>query len=150
MRADHFIGSDWLLTLSITEKKQEKVKVEGTASTEGTPSAQPIPSATEDAGGGAMDVDKDSGDGQGKDGKDAKDSHAPPKKYRMSEAMKGIIWNLVCLSNECCRIENEKKWVCEMCAFRGLCCSCLVLVVPWRARRRRSANKGCGRCSIRK
>ena len=23
--------------------------------------------------------------------------------------MKGMIWNLVCLSNECCRIENEKS-----------------------------------------
>lgn len=57
-----------------------------------------------------MDVDK-SLDGEGKDGKDTKDVHPPAKKYKMAEAMKGLIWNLVCLSNECCRIENEKKWV---------------------------------------
>ncbi len=29
----------------------------------------------------------------------------------MTEAMKALIWNLVCLSNECCLIENEKKWM---------------------------------------
>ena len=57
-----------------------------------------------------MDVDK-SLDGEGKDGKDTKDVHLPARKYKMTEAMKGLIWNLVCLSNECCRIENEKKWV---------------------------------------
>ena len=57
-----------------------------------------------------MDVDK-SADGEGKDTKETKDTHAPVKKYKMTEAMKGLIWNLVCLSNECCRIENEKKYV---------------------------------------
>jgi len=57
-----------------------------------------------------MDVDK-SADGEGKDSKDGKDTHPPVKKYKMTEAMKGLIWNLVCLSNECCRIENEKKYV---------------------------------------
>lgn len=57
-----------------------------------------------------MDVDK-SADGEGKDTKETKDTHAPAKKYKMTEAMKGLIWNLVCLSNECCRIENEKKYV---------------------------------------
>lgn len=57
-----------------------------------------------------MDVDK-SADGEGKDNKETKDTHAPVKKYKMTEAMKGLIWNLVCLSNECCRIENEKKYV---------------------------------------
>ena len=57
-----------------------------------------------------MDVDK-SADGDGKDTKDTKDTHPPVKKYKMTEAMKGLIWNLVCLSNECCRIENEKKYV---------------------------------------
>jgi len=57
-----------------------------------------------------MDVDK-SADGEGKETKETKDTHAPVKKYKMAEAMKGLIWNLVCLSNECCRIENEKKYV---------------------------------------
>jgi len=56
----------------------------------------------------AMDVDQ-SADGEGKDAKETKDTHPPVKKYKMTEAMKGLIWNLVCLSNECCRIENEKN-----------------------------------------
>jgi hypothetical protein len=38
-----------------------------------------------------------------------KESQPPAKKYRMTEPIKAIIWQLVCLSNECCRIENEKK-----------------------------------------
>ena len=57
-----------------------------------------------------MDVDR-SADGEGKDNKETKDTHPPVKKYKMTEVMKGLIWNLVCLSNECCRIENEKKYV---------------------------------------
>jgi hypothetical protein len=90
------------------EKKQEKSKT-GTASVEGSPAPRsaPLPPGDDAA---AMDVDK-SLDGEGKDGKDSKDVHPPAKKYKMTEAMKGLIWNLVCLSNECCRIENEKKWV---------------------------------------
>ena len=63
-----------------------------------------------------MDVDK-SADGESKDTKETKDTHAPVKKYKMTEAMKGLIWNLVCLSNECCRIENEKKYV----RMRSIC-----------------------------
>lgn len=39
----------------------------------------------------------------------AKEAHPPAKKYRLTDTMKSIIWQLVCLSNECCRIENEKK-----------------------------------------
>ncbi|EIN05111.1 hypothetical protein PUNSTDRAFT_55035 [Punctularia strigosozonata HHB-11173 SS5] len=36
-------------------------------------------------------------------------SHPPPQKYKLTEAMKNTIWALVCISNECCRIENEKN-----------------------------------------
>ncbi len=91
---------------SPAEKKQEKSKT-GTASVEGSPTLRsvPLPPGDDSA---VMDVDK-SLDGEGKDSKDAKDAHPPAKKYKMTEAMKGLIWNLVCLSNECCRIENEKK-----------------------------------------
>ncbi|KAJ6486620.1 hypothetical protein C8R45DRAFT_995443 [Mycena sanguinolenta] len=36
--------------------------------------------------------------------------HGPPlKKYRMTEAMKQNVWQLVLLSNEICRLENEKN-----------------------------------------
>ncbi|KZV72651.1 hypothetical protein PENSPDRAFT_733425 [Peniophora sp. CONT] len=36
-------------------------------------------------------------------------SAPPAKRFKLTEKMKGMIWNLVCLSNECCRIENEKS-----------------------------------------
>jgi hypothetical protein len=36
-------------------------------------------------------------------------THPPGKKYRLTEQMKGIIWDLVLLSNEACRLENEKN-----------------------------------------
>ncbi|KAN0136638.1 hypothetical protein V8E53_005685 [Lactarius tabidus] len=99
-------NEDWERTVTAWEKKQEKSKT-GTASVEGSPAPRsaPLPPVDDAA---AMDVDK-SLDGEGKDGKDSKDVHPPPKKYKMTEAMKGLIWNLVCLSNECCRIENEKN-----------------------------------------
>lgn len=51
----------------------------------------------------AQDKDKAGGAAGGKE------SHPPPKKYRLTDKIKAIIWQLVCLSNECCRIENEKK-----------------------------------------
>jgi hypothetical protein len=79
-----------------------------TASVDGSPASRAAPLPPDD--GAAMDVDK-SMDGEGKDTKEIRDTHAPAKKYKMTETMKGLIWNLVCLSNECCRIENEKKYV---------------------------------------
>ena len=44
-------------------------------------------------------------------GAGGKESHPPAKRYRLTDKIKGLIWQLVCLSNECCRIENEKKCV---------------------------------------
>ncbi|KAJ4474452.1 hypothetical protein J3R30DRAFT_3295514 [Lentinula aciculospora] len=38
-----------------------------------------------------------------------KDAQPPAKKYRLTENMKAIVWELVLLSNECCRLENEKN-----------------------------------------
>lgn len=38
-----------------------------------------------------------------------RDAHPPGKKYRLTDTMKSIIWQLVCLSNEVVRLENEKK-----------------------------------------
>lgn len=38
-----------------------------------------------------------------------RDQHPPAKRYRMTEGMKNKVWQLVLLSNECCRLENEKK-----------------------------------------
>lgn len=92
-----------------------------THSSEGTPnpsSAQPTPqfppmplhpdrSADESAD---MDVD-DAHLSVPANGKNpsAKDAHPPQKRYKLTDTMKGIIWQLVCLSNECCRLENEKN-----------------------------------------
>ena len=36
-------------------------------------------------------------------------ANPPAKRYRLTDAMKAIIWELVVISNECCRLENEKK-----------------------------------------
>ena len=73
-------------------------------------SNNPLPNAGSAADGGddgeGMDVDKDSGQGIGGTGRD---SHKPGKRYRLTEPMKNIIWELVVLSNESCRIENEKQ-----------------------------------------
>jgi hypothetical protein len=98
---------EWERSVAAWEKKQEKSKVETTGSLEDSPAsrAAPLPPGDDSAG---MDVDR-SADGEGKDAKETKDTHLPVKKYKMTEAMKGLIWNLVCLSNECCRIENEKN-----------------------------------------
>lgn len=38
-----------------------------------------------------------------------KEAQPPAKKFRLTENMKAIVWELVLLSNECCRLENEKK-----------------------------------------
>ena len=99
------------------------------ASAEGTPvpsSAQPTPllgptslPPTKSLDDGAdMDVD-DAPHANGKQ-PSAKDAHPPAKRYRLTDQMKGIIWALVCLSNECCRIENEKKCVLG-CHVREVC-----------------------------
>ncbi|KAJ6590422.1 hypothetical protein DFH09DRAFT_1139345, partial [Mycena vulgaris] len=55
--------------------------------------------------------DKDKGKGEDKEGPGKGGAHhGPPlKKYRMTEAMKNAVWQLVLLSNEICRLENEKN-----------------------------------------
>jgi len=73
-----------------------------------TPSAppNPLPSTQAAGDGDAMDVDgappstQNPALGMG---------HAPSKRYRLTERMRNIIWELVVLSNESCRIENEKN-----------------------------------------
>ena len=46
-----------------------------------------------------------------KDKGDDPNEKEPPKKYRLTEEMKKIFWELYCLSNESSRLTNEKKWV---------------------------------------
>ncbi|PPQ79331.1 hypothetical protein CVT25_002561 [Psilocybe cyanescens] len=63
----------------------------------------PFPALAQDGEGAGKDKDKD------KD-KDKEHANNPPaKRYRMTDQMKSIVWELVLLSNECCRLENEKN-----------------------------------------
>ncbi|EIM80227.1 uncharacterized protein STEHIDRAFT_172868 [Stereum hirsutum FP-91666 SS1] len=104
---------EWERSVVVWEKKQGK-PTEGATSAEGTPVVQPLPSITADDN--SMDVDHDTHPSSTNGGA-GKDAAAPPntaqnppaKKYRMTDSMKNIVWSLVCLSNECCRIENEKN-----------------------------------------
>lgn len=88
------------------EKRQEKLKAENTeaGSVSGDAAANvsvaPPHAGDETAASGAEDAAPKA---------NAKETHPPAKKYRLTEPMKSIIWQLVCLSNECCRIENERK-----------------------------------------
>ncbi|KAG2127692.1 hypothetical protein DEU56DRAFT_820086 [Suillus clintonianus] len=61
--------------------------------------------------GAGTDGDNAPGAGAGAAGKTdgTRDAHPPAQKYRLTEAMKVIVWQLVMLSNECCRLENEKN-----------------------------------------
>lgn len=107
-----------LLLLSYLDKRQEKLRTEAAEASTGTGSAGPTRHPTEE-----MDVDSNSnqplgigasGDAEGsKDGKEGKDhgQHPPAKRYRLTDTMKTMVWELVLLSNECCRLENEKKSV---------------------------------------
>lgn len=89
------------------------------ASAEGTPVPAPSSQVTPTIPGaplpGRDDVghDNDEHDDGGagpSSGKGAsKDAHPPAKRYKLTDRMKEKIWDLVCLSNEMCRIENEKK-----------------------------------------
>lgn len=90
----------------LIEKRQEKLKAEsaeaGSASGDAAANGSVVAphAGDETAASGAEDAIPKT---------NAKEAHPPAKKYRLTEPMKSIIWQLVCLSNECCRIENERK-----------------------------------------
>ena len=103
-----------LLLFSYLDKRQEKLRTEAAGARTCTASAGPTRHPSEE-----MDVDSNgnqplgvggaTGDADG--GKEGKDhgQHPPAKRYRLTDTMKSIVWELVLLSNECCRLENEKK-----------------------------------------
>ncbi|EDR09474.1 uncharacterized protein LACBIDRAFT_319105 [Laccaria bicolor S238N-H82] len=115
---------EWERSVVAWDRRQEKLRAEaaeaanGTAAGTGagTTSSGPTRHPTEE-----MDVDQQQQtvggtgapgtDGDGEGGKEGKDhgQHPPAKRFRMTETMKNIVWNLVLLSNECCRLENEKN-----------------------------------------
>jgi Ubinuclein conserved middle domain len=102
-----------LSTFHSIDKRQEKIRQEAAEASgaTGTNSACPTRHPTEE-----MDVDgedKDKVKDKEKDGPHPAptqgQAHPPAKRYRLTDAMKAIIWELVVLSNECCRLENERK-----------------------------------------
>ncbi|KAG2145701.1 hypothetical protein BD769DRAFT_1417397, partial [Suillus cothurnatus] len=120
-------------------KQKVKNESETGASSASTPSAIANPTHHDDGAGSGVDGDDvradddrtltdgtgtDGGAGAGTDGGGlgaddnapgtnkvdrTRGAHPPAQKYRLTEAMKAIVWQLVVLSNECCRLENEKN-----------------------------------------
>ncbi|KAG6331156.1 hypothetical protein ID866_7932 [Astraeus odoratus] len=100
---------EWEKSVAAWHRRHEKTK-----SSEADPGGPSTPSAAETAqpdDSGALS----SGEGNDPDNPSAagkhentRDAHPPAKKYRLTEQMRSIIWQLVMLSNECCRLENEK------------------------------------------
>ncbi|KDQ56040.1 hypothetical protein JAAARDRAFT_59490 [Jaapia argillacea MUCL 33604] len=104
---------EWEKSVVQWEKRQEKAKAEAEVSGEGTPaaSAPPLPiQATPSGDGETADRETSAPKEPPPHGKEKeKEPHPPAKKYRLTDDMKALLWNLVMLSNECCRIENEKN-----------------------------------------
>jgi hypothetical protein len=102
--------------------RQEKLKLEaggggGGAAGEGASadgSNAPTRHPTEERDKDAMDVEmplasQPAGEAKKEGEKKEKDHPPPSRRYRLTEQMRGIIWDLVLLSNEACRLENEKN-----------------------------------------
>ncbi|KAG6844100.1 hypothetical protein H0H87_009775 [Tephrocybe sp. NHM501043] len=129
---------EWEKSVLAWDKRQEKLRLEGasasgTGNGNGTDSAGPptrhpteemdVDPAVPSVSAGPISIlspataehdaeskDKDKEKDKDKDGKDKDLALAPPgKKYRLTEGMKSMLWQLVLLSNECCRLENEKN-----------------------------------------
>jgi Ubinuclein conserved middle domain len=104
------------LTIPFLDKRQEKLRTEAAEASAGTGSAGPTRHPTEEMnvdGNGNQPLATVGASGDAEEGKDGKDhgQHPPAKRYRLTDAMKSMVWELVLLSNECCRLENEKKLV---------------------------------------
>ncbi|ESK92760.1 hypothetical protein Moror_15933 [Moniliophthora roreri MCA 2997] len=113
---------EWEKNCQAWDKRQKKAKAEAQALAvlnggTGDESASNAPTRHPSAEDG-MDVDNEHHDpngnhstetpGAGKEG-GSKEAQPPGKKFRLTETMKAIVWELVLLSNECCRLENEKN-----------------------------------------
>ncbi|TFK19472.1 hypothetical protein FA15DRAFT_174391 [Coprinopsis marcescibilis] len=107
---------EWEKSVAAWDKRQEKMRLEVTNAPPGSAppgeggsangSAAPTRHPTEEKDG--MDVDNPSV-APSTAVANAHTANPPGKKYRLTEQMKAIIWDLVLLSNECCRLENEKN-----------------------------------------
>lgn len=96
---------EWEKSVLAWDKRQEKARVEaatnGTGSIQGEDSSAPTRHGTEEIPEGEENKESTV--------KETPAAHPPAKKYRMTESMKNIVWELVQISNECCRLENEKN-----------------------------------------
>ena len=96
------------------EKRQERAKAEangecGTAGPRHSPEGSPAGSdthATPSVCASALSASVDDEDAMvgGRGG-----AHPPAQRYRLTDQMTELIWSLVCMINEHCRIENEKR-----------------------------------------
>ncbi|KAK0453033.1 hypothetical protein EV421DRAFT_2073404 [Armillaria borealis] len=91
---------DWQHAVVVWDRRQERQRQEASSETPGT---RP-PTEERDREGSPHQP----GEGGSTEG-GTKEPQPPHKKYRMTESMKNIVWELVLLSNECCRLENEKN-----------------------------------------
>jgi hypothetical protein len=98
--------------------KQEKIKgAEAKVSREESTAGAPPPSAHQSTKDTANSMEQDpqllapTQEGGTPKVAGKADAHPLSKKYQMMETMKGIVWQLVGLSDECCKIENEKKCI---------------------------------------
>lgn len=99
---------DWQNAVVAWDRRQEKARQqkEAEGGFEGTSTAR---TGTSEPPGPPTRPGSPAGD-EGEEGKNGREPHPPSKKYRMTDAMKNIVWELVLLSNESCRLENEKKY----------------------------------------
>ncbi|OAX35980.1 hypothetical protein K503DRAFT_772952 [Rhizopogon vinicolor AM-OR11-026] len=101
---------EWEKSVVAWERRKEKAKNESEAgaASASTPSASVADVQPHDDGAGSG-ADGENAPGAGGKADVSRDAHPPAQKYRLTDQMKSIVWQLVMLSNECCRLENEKN-----------------------------------------
>ncbi|OJA12665.1 hypothetical protein AZE42_08819 [Rhizopogon vesiculosus] len=101
---------EWEKSVVAWERRKEKAKNESEAgaASASTPSASVVDAQHHDDGAGSG-ADGENAPGTGGKADVSRDAHPPAQKYRLTDQMKSIVWQLVMLSNECCRLENEKN-----------------------------------------
>ncbi|KAI6103027.1 hypothetical protein F5141DRAFT_245090 [Pisolithus sp. B1] len=100
---------EWEKSVAAWHRRHEKMKT-AEPETGGASTPSVTDTAPQDDGGAASGTDGNEPENAPGTGKETtRDAHPPAKKYRLTEQMRSIIWQLVMLSNECCRLDNEKS-----------------------------------------
>ncbi|KAI6046608.1 hypothetical protein EDC04DRAFT_2876668 [Pisolithus marmoratus] len=100
---------EWEKSVAAWYRRHEKTKT-AEQETGGVSTPSVTDTAPHEDGGAASGTEGNELDNVPGTGKETtRDAHPPAKKYRLTEQMRSIIWQLVMLSNECCRLENEKN-----------------------------------------